>query len=50
MLLLSKSFNYDVYFLLNPNGTQDCYYFESNQSLVLHTKVLFIKQACNMVL
>ena len=39
--LLSKSFIYNVFFLFN---IWDCYYFESNLTLVWHIKVLLIKK------
>ena len=47
--LLSKSFMYNVYFL-TPFDTCDCFYFESNLSLVFFIEVLLIKKAFNVVL
>ena len=38
-----KSFIFNVYFLLTPYNTRDCYYFESNLRLTLLTK-MFLTQ------
>ena len=41
--LYAASLSFTMFiFLLNPYNTRDCYYFESNLSLVWHMKVLHI--------
>lgn len=49
MFLPQQIFHIQCLFFFARGNTQNCYYFESNLSLILHIKVLLIeKKACNI--